>query len=194
LPLSTVCIYCGGYTLAPQKFKAAAQAVGSQLAQRGFQIVFGGSKIGLMGAVADAALAAGGKVIGIMPEFLRSIEFQHLGVSESHVVPDLHTRKRMMIERSDAFLVLPGGLGTLDETFEIITWKKLKLHNKPIILFNQDGYWNELVALIDKTIDEGFSKPEEGEPWFQVAHSIDEIFALLAEPTGPQSSTLTGRM
>jgi uncharacterized protein (TIGR00730 family) len=100
----------------------------------------------------------------------------------------------MMVERSDAFIVLPGGLGTLDETFEIITWKKLKLHNKPIILFNQDGYWNELIALIDKTIAEGFSKPEDGAPWFKVANSIEDIFTLLSKPVLPPTDTLAGRM
>src|SRR6202012_6297927 len=98
----------------------------------------GGGHVGLMGIVADAALKTGAKVIGIIPEHIRAQEVQHTGLSELHVVPDMHTRKRMMVEQSDAFVILPGGFGTLDETFEIITWKKLKLHTKAIVLFNQD--------------------------------------------------------
>jgi uncharacterized protein (TIGR00730 family) len=181
LSTKSICIYCGGYTLAPQKFKSSAEEISRQLVRHGFEIVYGGSRVGLMGVVADTALAEGGHVIGIIPEFLRSVEFEHKGLTETHIVPDLHTRKRMMIERSNAFLILPGGIGTLDEAFEIILWKKLKLHNKPIIMFNQDGYWNDLIAVIDKTIQEGFSKPD-GEPWFKVANKASEVLSLLAQP------------
>src|SRR6202012_609354 len=108
------------------------------LAQRGLRIVYGGGHVGLMGIVADTALQNGAKVIGMIPEHIRAQEVQHRGLTELHVVPDMHTRKRMMVERSDAFVVLPGGFGTLDKAFEILTWKKLKLHTKAIVLFNQD--------------------------------------------------------
>src|SRR6202042_3527823 len=122
-------------------------------------LVYGGGHVGLMGIVADTALQNGAEVIGIIPEHIRAQEVQHHGLTELHVVPDMHTRKRMMVERADAFIILPGGLGTLDETFEIITWKKLKLHSKPIIILNQHGYWDEMLALIDKMIADGFAQP-----------------------------------
>ncbi len=180
----SICIYCGGYTLTPQKYKSSAEEISRQLVRNGYEIIYGGSRVGLMGVVADAALAEGGRVTGIIPEFLRSIEFEHNGLSETHIVPDLHSRKRMMIERSNAFLILPGGVGTLDEAFEVILWKKLKLHNKPIIMFNQDGYWNDLIAVIDKTIQEGFSKPDS-EPWFKVANNPQHVLTLLAQQPTP---------
>lgn len=157
------------------------------------RVVYGGGHVGLMGIVADSALKAGGKVIGIIPEHIRAQEVQHTGLTELHVVPDMHTRKRMMVERSDAFVILPGGLGTLDEAFEILTWKKLKLHNKPIILLNQDGYWDMMIALIDKSISEGFAQPAD-RVLFKVAANVGDVFALLEEPSVPDIGTLTGRM
>src|ERR1700733_5605923 len=139
LPLKSVCLYCGSANSVAERYKHIAREVSAALAKRKLEIVYGGGHVGLMGIVADAALQAGGRVIGIIPEHIRAQEIQHTGLTELHVVPDMHTRKRMMVERSDAFVVLPGGLGTLDETLEIITWKKLKLHAKPIILFNDGG-------------------------------------------------------
>jgi len=146
-----------------------------------------------MGIVADAALAAGGIVVGIIPEHIRAKEFQHEGLTELHVVPDMHTRKRMMVDRADAFVVLPGGFGTLDETFEILTWKKLKLHNDPIILLNQDGYWNELIALVSKTVAEGFSYPSDA-ALFEAVATVDEVFSLLDKQLLPGTKSLTGQM
>ncbi len=146
-----------------------------------------------MGIVANAALAAGGTVIGIIPEHIREQEIQHKGLTELHVVPDMHTRKRMMVDRADAFIILPGGFGTLDEVFEIMTWKKLKLHNDLIILFNQDGYWNEMIALIKKTITEGFSQPPDFD-LFKVVSNVKELFALLDKQSTPGKESLTGQM
>jgi len=176
-----------------QKFKDSAQAVGLGLAQRHLGIVYGGGHVGLMGIVADSAMKAGAKVIGIIPEHIRAQEVQHEGLTELHVVPDMHTRKRMMVERADAFVILPGGLGTLDECFEILTWKKLKLHNKPIIIFNQDGFWDTMIALIDATIREGFSQPAD-RALFQVVTSVEEMFATLALEVVPEMGVLSGRM
>src|SRR6202012_6099388 len=136
--------------------------------------------VGLVGIAADSALKAGGQVIGIIPEHIRSQEIQHDRLTKLHIVPDMHTRKRMMVEHSDAFVILPGGLGTLDEAFEILTWKKLKLHNKPIIIYNQDGFWDEMLALIDKIISVCFSQPAD-RALFRVVNTVDEIFAALAE-------------
>jgi uncharacterized protein (TIGR00730 family) len=146
-----------------------------------------------MGILADAALAKGGTVIGIIPEHIRAQEVQHDGLTELHVVPDMHTRKRMMVDRADAFIILPGGFGTLDETFEILTWKKLKLHNSPIILLNQEGYWNELIALVDKTVSEKFAKPAD-RALFEAVGSVEEVFAALDKQLPPTTKSLTGQM
>ena len=193
MSLSSVCVYCGSSNLAADKFKTAAQIIGTELARRGIQTVYGGGRMGLMGIVADAALAKGGTVIGIIPEHIRAMEVQHTGLTELHIVPDMHTRKRMMVEKSDAFIILPGGLGTLDEAFEILTWKKLQLHNKPIILFNQEGYWDHLLALIDNTIAENFEQPSRRAS-FKVANSVERIFTMLDEPSAPDIGVMTGRM
>jgi uncharacterized protein (TIGR00730 family) len=193
LALSSVCIYCGSSNLVAQKFKDSANAIGTGLARCGSRIVYGGGHVGLMGIIADSALKAGGTVIGIIPEHIRAQEVQHTGLTELHVVPDMHTRKRMMVERADAFIILPGGLGTLDETFEILTWKKLKLHNKPVIIFNQDHYWDDMLGLIDKTIAEGFSQPSD-RALFKVATTIETVFAMLSEETVADMGVVTGRM
>ena len=146
-----------------------------------------------MGIIADAALKAGAKVTGIIPEHIRAMEVQHTGLTKLHVVPDMHTRKRMMVESSDAFLILPGGLGTLDEVFEILTWKKLKLHNKPIIIFNQDGYWDTFLALIDQTIKEGFAFTSD-RALFKVVTTIPEMLEVIAQNDTPKMGVVTGRM
>ncbi len=146
-----------------------------------------------MGIVADAALAEGGSVIGIIPEHIRGNEVEHRGLTELHIVPDMHTRKRMMADRSDAFIILPGGFGTLDETFEIITWKKLRLHDDPIIILNQDGYWNDMISLIRKTIAEKFSQPADAD-LFDVVGNVKELFAALDRQMSSPQKVLTGRM
>ena len=193
LALSSVCVYCGSSNLVAQKFKDSAQTVGTGLAQRRLNIVYGGGHVGLMGIVANSALKAGAKVIGIIPEHIRAQEVQHTGLTELHVVPDMHTRKRMMVERADAFVILPGGLGTLDETFEILTWKKLKLHNKPVIIFNQDGFWDPMIALIEATIREGFSQPAD-RALFQTVASVEGLFVALEQEIAPETGVLSGRM
>ncbi|MGB9151543.1 MAG: TIGR00730 family Rossman fold protein [Alphaproteobacteria bacterium] len=193
MAFSSVCVYCGSSNLVAQAFKTSAHMIGTELAQRGVRVVYGGGHVGLMGIVADSTLKAGGTVIGIIPEHIRAQEVQHNGLTELLVVPDMHTRKRMMVERSDAFIILPGGLGTLDEAFEILTWKKLKLHNKPVIIFNQDGYWDTMLALIDKTISEGFSQPAD-RALYNVATSVQDVLALLEEPGAPDMGALTSQM
>ena len=193
MSLSSICVYCGSSNQVAQHFKDSAQAVGTELARRQIRTVYGGGHVGLMGIVADSALKAGGYVTGIIPEHIRAQEVQHEGLNELIVVPDMHTRKRMMVERSEAFIVLPGGLGTLDEAFEIIIWKKLKLHNKPIFLFNEQGYWNEMIALINKTIKVGFSHPSDN-ALYREANTLAELFALLDEPHAADIGSLTARM
>lgn len=178
MPLSSVCIYCGSSDLVAHNYKQAAQNIGSEIAKRGLRLVYGGGHVGLMGIVADAALSSGGIVTGIIPEHIKNKEVQHDGLTELLVVPDMHTRKRMMIDRADAFIILPGGLGTLDESFEILTWKKLKLHDKPIIIFNQNGFWDEMLALIKKTVSEAFSQPPDLSLYEEV-RTEEELLALL---------------
>lgn len=193
LSLSTVCVYCGSANDVAPHFKSLARDVSTALAKHKLNLVYGGGHVGLMGIVADAGLAAGAKVVGIIPEHIRSKEIQHNGLTELHVVPDMHTRKRMMVEKSDAFIILPGGLGTLDEAFEILTWKKLKLHNKPIIIFNHQGYWDTFLALVAQTVKEGFSQPSDM-ALYKTVTTVEELLEALDSDTTPEAATITGRM
>lgn len=193
LSISSVCVYCGSANDVAPYFKTMAHDVSEALAKHGLNLVYGGGHVGLMGIVADAGLQAGAKVVGIIPEHIRSKEVQHNGLTELHVVPDMHTRKRMMVERSDAFVILPGGLGTLDEAFEILTWKKLKLHNKPILIYNDQGYWDAFLALINQTVKEGFSQPSDT-ALYKVVTSVPEMLEMLDNETTPAGATITGRM
>ena len=193
MSISTVCIYCGSSNNVAEAYKTTAFDASTAIAQAGLNVVYGGGHVGLMGIIADAALKAGAKVTGIIPEHIRAMEVQHTGLTKLHVVPDMHTRKRMMVESSDAFLILPGGLGTLDEVFEILTWKKLKLHNKPIIIFNQDGYWDTFLALIDQTIKEGFAFTSD-RALFKVVTTIPEMLEVIAQNDTPKMGVVTGRM
>jgi uncharacterized protein (TIGR00730 family) len=193
LSISSVCVYCGSANNVAESFKQTARNVGTALAQQGMRIVYGGGHVGLMGIVADAALAAGTQVIGIIPEHIRAQEVQHMGLTKLHVVPDMHIRKRMMVDHSDAFVILPGGLGTLDEAFEVMTWKKLKLHNKPIIVFNQDGYWDDFLKLVDHLIKEGFAGTADRK-LFDVVTTLPEMMDILQRDTTPVTTVMTGRM
>lgn len=179
--IRSVCVYCGSSSRVNQRYKDNAALLGQQLAKKGIDVVYGGGRVGLMGIVADAALNAGGKVVGIIPHYIQSKEVEHLGLTELHVVESMHTRKRMMAERSDAFVVLPGGFGTLDEAFEIITWKQLQLHEKPIIIFDDGGFWKPLVDLMENLIHEGFAN-EKHKSLYQVARSLPEVFDILKQP------------
>ena len=134
-------------------------ALGAAIGERGWQLVYGGGKVGLMGEVADAVLAAGGRVIGVIPESLEKLEVGHTGLAELHVVPTMHVRKQMMAERAEAFIALPGGIGTLEELYEVWTWRQLKYHDNPIGLLDTAGYWQPLLRLMDHTVAEGFLSP-----------------------------------
>ncbi len=150
-----VCVYCGSSAGDHARFAAAARDFGAALARAGIGLVYGGGRVGLMGAIADAALAAGGEVIGIIPRFLENREIAHAGV-ELRVVESMHERKAMMAELSDAFVALPGGFGTFEEFFEIVTWVQLRLIEAPCILVNVDGYFDPMIALIDGATANGF--------------------------------------
>ncbi|MGF1625928.1 MAG: TIGR00730 family Rossman fold protein [Alphaproteobacteria bacterium] len=180
----TLCVYCGSSNRIPDSHKQAAARFGTLLAEDGCRMVYGGGRVGLMGIVADAMIAGGAEVIGIIPEFLHDFEVGHTGVTRLEVVDSMHTRKRRMAELSDAFVVLPGGLGTLDELFEITTWRQLGLHQKPIVLVNQDGYWSGLLAMIDAMCATGYLRPEHL-GLLRVVDNVDAVLPALARVGEP---------
>jgi len=175
-----LCVYCGSSDQVDALYRDAADRLGAILAEAGIELVYGGGRIGLMGIVANAVLRGGGRVTGIIPAHLHDAEVGHHGVSELIVVASMHERKQLMFERSDAFVVLPGGLGTLDETFEIITWKQLRLHDKPILIVNVGGYWAPLFSLIDHVIESGFAAPSARDHFSTVSRVEDVLPALSA--------------
>jgi uncharacterized protein (TIGR00730 family) len=152
----SVCVYCGSRDGDSPGFAAAASAVGTEIGRRGWQLVYGGGRSGLMGRVADAALAAGAPVIGVIPTSLMDREVGHTGLTELHVVETMHQRKRMLAERSDAFLALPGGIGTFEELFEVWSWRQLGYHDKPIGLLNVEACYDALLGFLDQTAARGF--------------------------------------
>jgi len=152
----SLCVYCGSRDGARPEYAAAARAVGSAIGERGWQLVYGGGRAGLMGIVADAALAAGAPVVGVIPQSLMDREVGHRGLTELHVVETMHQRKLMMAERSDAFLALPGGIGTFEELFEVWSWRQLGYHDKPLGLLDTEGYYGMLLAFMRQTVTQGF--------------------------------------
>ena len=182
--IRSLCVYCGSSGRVNPAYKQAARALGERMAKAGIELVYGGGKVGLMGEAADAALSAGGRVTGIIPRHLMRLEVGHGGATELIVVETMHERKMIMFERSDAFIVLPGGLGTLDETFEMATWRQLKLHAKPIIVIDVKGYWTPLQSMIEHMIAEGFVN-EQHRALLRFVPDIDAAFAVLAEVPEP---------
>lgn len=176
--IKSVCVYCGSSTISDPAFDAPTLQLGRNLAEAGITLVYGGGNPGLMGKVTDACMSAGGKVIGIIPDNILKIEPRHDNVTELHIVPNMHVRKQMMAERADAFIVMPGGLGTLDETFEILTWKYLGIHNKPVIIANILNYWDPMLGLIEHMAKHKFVR-EEHLSTFVVANDISEIMNIL---------------
>jgi len=154
--LKSICVYCGSNSGVDPDFEATARELGVLMARAGIRLVYGGGSVGLMGILARSALAAGGKVTGIIPQFLRDRELMLKEVDELVVTADMHERKRMMFERSDAFVALPGGIGTLEEVVEMITWAQLDRHVKPILIANIGGFWDPLVALFARMTEKGF--------------------------------------
>jgi uncharacterized protein (TIGR00730 family) len=154
-----VCVYCGSAAGLDPRYQDAARELGGAMAKAGIELIFGGGRIGLMGVLADAVLAGGGRVVGIIPQRLRDAELAHPGAGELVIVGSMHERKRIMAERADAFAILPGGIGTLDETFETLTWRQLGLHDKPIFLVDVAGYWRPLRDLLDHLVAQDFTRP-----------------------------------
>jgi uncharacterized protein (TIGR00730 family) len=178
-PLS-VCVYCGSRSGSEGAYAAAADAVGTLIGRRGWQLVYGGGRAGLMGRVADAALAAGARVVGVIPNSLMVRELGHPGLAELHVVETMHQRKQMMAERSDAFLALPGGLGTFEELFEVWTWRQLGYHDKPLGLLNVDGYYDTLIDFLGQTEKRGFVS-EAQRDLLEIASEPQSLLDRLAE-------------
>lgn len=183
--LKRICVFCGSSVGARPAYRQAAQRLGELLAERGIGVVFGGGGIGLMGAVADAALAKGGEVIGVIPESLVRREVGHRGVTKLHVVETMHQRKALMADLSDAFIALPGGYGTLEEFCEAVTWSQLGIQQKPCGLLNIEKYWDGLLAVLDHAVDEQFVRPENAQ-LVLVALTPERMLARLEEWTPPE--------
>lgn len=184
-----ICVFCGSADGADPAYAQTARELGQRIASAGFGLVFGGTSIGLMGILADAALAQGGEVIGLLPEVLSDREIAHRGLTHLHFVGTMHERKALMYEHADAFIALPGGYGTLDEFIEIVTWAQLKIHQKPCILINVNGYYDGFLAFLDHGMSEGFIKPENRK-LIQVAADAEGALAIVrsngrAQPAEP---------
>jgi len=177
--IRSICVYCGASGGLDRRYLDCAAETGRAAAERGWRVIFGGGHVGLMGAMADAALAAGGTVEGVIPQALMDRELGHAGVTRLHVVSSMHARKEKMFDLSDAFLALPGGIGTLDETIEVLTWKQLGFHDKPIAILDLGGYWAPLFGLIDTVIARGFA-PASTAKLYHVAPTVEAAFAALA--------------
>jgi uncharacterized protein (TIGR00730 family) len=182
-----LCVYCGSSGAVDERYRQAARELGAALAAAGIALVYGGGRVGLIGILADAALAGGGAVTGVIPARLRDAELAHHGVSELIVVDSMHDRKRQMAERADAFAILPGGIGTLDELFEILSWRQLGLHDKPIFIVDVGGYWQPLRALIEHIVAEGFARPATG-GLLQIVPSVPALIEALSRPLQPRSA------
>lgn len=185
-----LCVYCGSRHGNGPAYAELAAALGRRCAAAGVGVVFGGGRVGLMGELAGATLGAGGAITGIIPEHLRQREVAHAGLTELVVVDSMHARKRAMAERADAFCVLPGGLGSLDEVVEIITWKQLGLHDKPIVLLDHAGFWQPFLDLLGHQAAHGFVDAEHRR-LFDVVTDIDGVFAAIERHPEP-AATLQG--
>ncbi len=178
----TVCVYCASSERSPKVYLDAATRLGRHLAHEGISIIYGGGSLGSMGRVADAALAAGGSVTGIIPAFMDELEWSHRSLTQLHVVDDMHERKRKMIELSDAVVALPGGCGTLEELFEAITWKRLGLYFGPIVLVNVNGFFDPCLELLARCVKDGFLDERHAAMWSSVNQPEDVVKALDAAP------------
>lgn len=178
--MKNICVYCGSRDSSNPAFPDLAEQTGRKIALRNWGVVFGGGKVGMMGKVADAALDEKGKVFGVIPTVLKKAEVAHTGLTELHETQDMHTRKALMESISDAFLILPGGFGTLDEFFEILTWRQLGIHNKPILLLNHSGYFDGLLLFSENAIKNSFLHNEHLK-LFNVCNDLDEALGLFEE-------------
>jgi uncharacterized protein (TIGR00730 family) len=175
-PERSIAVFCAAADGARPVYRAAAMELGEALAARGVGLIYGGAKVGLMGAVADAMLAAGGHVVGVIPHVLVDLEVAHEGVTELHVTTTMHTRKALMGDLAAAFLILPGGFGTFEEMFEVLAWQTLKIHSKPVVVLNVDGFYDTLLEFLDVCDREGMLRGNRGS--LLVATTVDEALKL----------------
>jgi uncharacterized protein (TIGR00730 family) len=178
MPIENIAVFCASADGAHPIYRAAAVELGRALAERNIGVVYGGAKVGLMQAVAEAALQAGGKVIGVIPTILVDHEVAHRGLTELHITDTMHTRKALIGSRADAFIALPGGFGTFEELFEVLAWQTLKLHAKPIVLLNANGFYDKLLAFLDHCVEEGMLKPKN-RAVILVANTVEQALQLL---------------
>lgn len=190
---TALAVFCGSRKGCNPAFEVAASQTGSLLAKEGIRLVYGGGSIGLMGVVTDAALNHGGDVTGVIPQFLLDYEVGDPDIDELIVVNSMHDRKRTMFERADGFIILPGGLGTLDEAIEIITWKQLQLHQKPIILVNVEGYWDGFETLVRGAISNGFAH-EKVHDLFTTVTQVEDILPAIEAAPDPDDVVLTSHL
>jgi uncharacterized protein (TIGR00730 family) len=187
--MEAVCVYCGSSDKVRRDYVDAARQMGLAIARKGLRLVYGAGSTGLMGAVADGAMECGGEVIGVIPEMFNTPQLAHTGISRFEVVPDMHTRKARIEEISDGFVALPGGFGTLEEFFEILTWAQIGLHTKPVGLLNINGYYDLLIAFLNQVEKEGFTYAEH-RSLYLCAKEPDDLLAMMVEyqpPAGLES-------
>jgi len=187
--VSSIAVYCGSKVGTSPAYVAAARALGQGMVERGIDLVFGGGRVGIMGEVADTVLHGGGKVTGVIPHFLDKLEVGHEKSTELIRVDNMHVRKETMFSRADAFVILPGGLGTLEEFFEVVTWKQLQLHQKPIVVLNVEGCWSRLAQLTQDIVDTGFAH-EKIADLYTMVESVDDIFQAIADAPTPDRIVL----
>lgn len=192
MDIKSVCVFCGSRMGARPDYLEGARALGTELARRGLTLVYGGTSVGLMGAMADAVLAGGGKVVGVLPQVLSDREVAHKGLTELHLVDSMHTRKAMMAQRADAFIAMPGGVGTFEELFEITTWAQLGIHHKPIGLLNVADFYAPLLALMRRAVDEGFIPETRAQPFACEASPGALLDAMMkaGQPLAPDKAVL----
>ncbi len=183
--IRTLCVFCGSSSPPDLRYRDAARALGTLVADQGIDMVYGGGRVGLMGEIADAALAAGGRVVGVIPVGLFSLEVAHRELTALHEVASMHERKQLMYDLSDGFIALPGGLGTLEELAEVTTWSQLGLHAKPVVLLDVDDFWDPLVALLDRMVSVGLLKAANRQ-LIQRALTPQDALAALASAKPPR--------
>jgi hypothetical protein len=182
--IRNIAVFCASANGANPVYRTSAEELGRALAARNIGVVYGGSNVGLMKTVAEAALAAKGTVIGVIPEVLVDLEVAHHGITELHITSTMHTRKALIGEKADAFIALPGGFGTFEELFEVLAWHTLKLHSKPILLLNIDGFYDKLLVFLDHCVAEGMLKPKSRE-LLLVANTVQDALAQLVGEISP---------
>ena len=189
----SICVFCGSKVGVKPAFEREARRLGDLIALRGMRLVYGGGRIGLMGVIADAVVDRGGDVVGIIPEFLMQLEVGNEKVGELIVTDSMHSRKAKMFQMSDAVVILPGGIGTMDEAIEIMTWKQLQQHRKPIVIVNVDGYWDSFISLIESVVSGGFAHPKIRD-LISIVKTADEVFEAIAKAPMPVKEVLTSHL